>query len=97
MSRTIEALQILKDHPEISATSFALFFWPDSNMHKKTSNQGHGACRGKAAWLAAGSFMGKLKKKGLVKDVLFDKYGNPTGSSCYKLTIKGEEELNKLY
>lgn len=91
--RCLEALKIIGDR-KISASEFAQKFWPDSNMHKKVSNQGHGATRGKAAWLCAGSYMGKLKDKGLVKDALWDKYGNYISGSSYKLTEKGKEIIN---
>lgn len=58
-----KALQIVRDHPGISASYFAELMWPDSHMHSKVSNQGHGATRGKAAWLCGGSYLGKLRKK----------------------------------
>lgn len=70
MSRLKEALIIIEntkwDKP-IRAAHFAKLFWPDSNMHLKCSNQGNGATRGKAAWLCAGSYFGKLINKGYVK------------------------------
>lgn len=65
----IKALTILKDTSwvnQMNATFFAQQMWPDSNMHKTVSNQGHGATRGKAAWLCAGSYLAKLHKKDLV-------------------------------
>ncbi len=64
--KTYKALKYLKDHPNASYSSFAMEMWPDSNMHTKSSNTGNGACRGKAAWLCAGSYIGKLKSKKLV-------------------------------
>ena len=62
-----KALETIFNHPGITAKQFALFMWPDSNMHTKTSNQGNGACHGKAAWLCGGSHLGKLRAKGLIK------------------------------
>jgi len=91
----IKALNILLEHPKINAAAFAKFMWADSNMHKKVSNQGHGATRGKAAWLCGGSYMGKLKKKGLVRDVRYDDYGYILLTSCYELTEKGKELIKE--
>jgi len=53
---------------------FALKMWPDSKMHRKVSNQGNGATSGKAAWLCAGSYLSKLKIKGLVNRNEFGYY-----------------------
>lgn len=80
---TIKALKIIKEFPSISNSGFAQKMWPDSNMHTKVSNQGHGACSGKAAWLCGGSFLKKLVKHGYLKHSFF-----PNG---YKLTEKAEE------
>lgn len=60
-----KALRILKDtgpRKMFTAKAFALNMWPDSDMHLKHSNQGRGACVGKAGWLAGGSFLGKMAK-----------------------------------
>lgn len=64
--RTYEALRIIyqavQSDPWMKTVGFRWFarqFWPDSAMHTKSSNGGHGSQRGKAAWLAAGSFIGK--------------------------------------
>lgn len=55
----------------INAKAVAATLWEDDAEHNylfsACSNQGYGACRGKKAWLCAGSIMGKLRKKGLVK------------------------------
>lgn len=73
VKRTIEALKILQGFPQISAGAFALEFWPNSKIHQKVSNTGNGACRGKAAWLCAGSFWGKLEKSGYIKRDLLNR------------------------
>ena len=85
----IKALRIIRDNPEIRAAYFAELMWPDSNMHRKVSNQGHGACRGKAAWLCGGSYMGKLRNKGLIKYYNFEGY-----SWTYRLTSKAKKLLD---
>ena len=54
----------------IDAKAVAWALWHDDPEHEylftACSNQGYGACRGKKAWLCAGSLVGKLRKKGLV-------------------------------
>lgn len=62
----IRALLILRDKKPRNADDFAKLMWPDSLMHSKVSNQGHGATRGKAAWLVGGSYLGRLRKAGLI-------------------------------
>lgn len=62
-----KALKAIEKHPGIRAAGIAKVLWPDSSMHTKVSSQGNGACRGKVAWLAGGSYVGKLKAKGLVR------------------------------
>lgn len=67
--RMIDALIILKDtnyHKTIGAAQFGREFWPDHIMHVQMTNTGNGACAGKKGWLAAGSYLRKLKIKGLV-------------------------------
>lgn len=60
-----KALEYLRDHPRgVKAADIAAHLWPDSVMHYKTSNQGNGACRGKAAWLCGGAYLSKLTKRG---------------------------------
>lgn len=62
------ALEIIRDDPGIDAGSFARKMWPESLMHRRVSNQGNGACRGKASWLCGGSHVMKLVKMKLVED-----------------------------
>ena len=64
---TIKALKIIDTLELGTASEFARKMWPDSNMHVKVSNQGHGATAGKAAWLCGGSYLGRLAKMGLVR------------------------------
>ena len=79
---TIKALNIIKELDRVSAAEFARRMWPDSNMHKKVSNQGNGSCRGKAAWLCGGSYLAKLAKKKLIR--------YSTALETYILTKDGE-------
>lgn len=82
-TRTLDALQIIADHPGTSAREFGLLYWPDNLMHRKMKNGGHGAQRGKPGWLCAGSYLAKLTKNELVR---WDKRG-------YHLTQRGAETL----
>lgn len=87
MSKTLKALTILKDttyREPMYCRDFALRMWPDSNMHRKVSNQGNGATTGKAAWLCAGSYLSKLKTKKLVSN---------HGTSGYYITSEGLDKI----
>lgn len=87
-----KALEILKDSlsgESLSARGFADKMWSDTetNMFSSSKNTGNGACRGKAAWLCAGSYMAKLHKLGWVAV----RY-NPTN---YRITQKGIDVLKQ--
>lgn len=85
-----KALEWLRDHPRgVKGAEIAWVLWPDSNMHTKVSNQGHGACRGKAAWLCGGAYLSKLTKKGLVRW----SSTREVNSGAYYLTDEGAEAL----
>jgi hypothetical protein len=83
--REREALTILREFPGIRATAFAKKFWPGHDMLLRPKNGGNGSQKGKGAWLAAGSYIAKLSKKGWVRH-LWDTGG-------YMLTEKGKEAL----
>jgi hypothetical protein len=85
-----KALTILKDaryDKGMSCRWFALLMWPDSNMHTTSKNTGNGSCAGKAAWLCAGSYLAKLRKKGWVSN------HDHTG---WYLTGDGKEQLKSI-
>ena len=71
---TIKALKILdvdwKDR--MAARDFARKMWADSKAWSRVYNTGHGATSGKGMWLAGGSYLAKLKKRGLVDEVWDD-------------------------
>ena len=54
----------------INAKAIAFTLWGDDPAYEylfsACSNQGNGACRGKKAWLCAGSLVGKLRRRELV-------------------------------
>lgn len=84
--RQKEAMTILLEVPGITARFFAKRFWPDNDMHLRPKNGGNGSQKGKGAWLAAGSYMGKLIKKGMVRH---------TRNYGYELTAQGIKELKE--
>lgn len=87
-----KALRILKEHPCISAKAFACFFYTEPEhqyLFTACSKQGNGACRGKKAWLCAGSYLGRLRKKGYVQLRFIN------DSFRYDLTSHGEQMLNE--
>jgi len=85
-----KALEILASKRQVSARDFALRMWTDSNMHKKVSNQGNGATRGKAGWLCGGSYLSKLEILGLAKRSRWDENGNHISISTFEITEKGK-------
>lgn len=87
--KTYKALTIIRDNKRLRATEFAQKMWGDTktNMFVKVSNTGNGATAGKAAWLCAGSYIGRLKKMKLVH------YGSLEG---YDLTDKGREAIKEF-
>lgn len=69
MTKTeIKAIKILDVEygRELSARQFAEEMWPDSPGWDKSTNNSYGAQRGKGMWLAAGGYLRKLQRKGLV-------------------------------
>lgn len=65
-SRTAQAVKLLKEYDGLSARQFAKLFWPNSAGWSRVKNQGRGATHGKGMWLAAGAFLSKLERQGLV-------------------------------
>lgn len=87
--KTYKALTIIRDNKRLRATEFAQKMWGDTktNMFVKVSNTGNGATSGKAAWLCAGSYIGRLKKMKLVAYPSFE---------GYDLTDKGREAIKEF-
>ena len=70
-SRQLQALEIIRSNPGITAKQFAHFFWPDHDGQYKHSNNGsNGSTLGKTMWLMGGGYLGKLRNKGLVRNGL---------------------------
>lgn len=94
--KTYKALSILSsalwDRP-MSAKEFAKRLWGDDQdkqyLFEAHSNTGNGACAGKKAWLCAGSLLGRLRKKGLVR------WSSLVICSGYVLTDKGKQAIKE--
>ena len=86
-----KALAIIRDHPGCTANTFAALYFTDPSqeyLFTAVSDQGNGACFGKKAWLCAGSLLGKLAKKGLVRRDF------SSGTGRFFLTFGGETQLS---
>lgn len=88
----LKALSWIRDNKGVKPMKFAKHMWPNSGGYTRYYNQGNGACSGKGMWLTAGSYVGKLKKKGLVRN-----YFDPLMpyNSGWALTSKGKEFLKE--
>lgn len=81
-AKTIQALEIIRDTEPNNARAFAMRMWPDSDGWQVLSNQG----RGSGMWKAGGSFLGRLRARGLIRG-----YGGYR--SIFYLTYEGEQVL----
>lgn len=90
--KTRKALEILRDHPGITANRFAQEYFTGAEheyLFTAVSNQGEGACAGKKAWLCAGSLLGRLRKRGLAAPA---PYSNPPQ---WHITAAGLDALSQ--
>jgi len=60
------ALEIIRKNPGIRPREFAKLMWPDSPRWRNMAKCGYGVHQGGGMYLAAGGFMGKLNKLGLI-------------------------------
>jgi hypothetical protein len=82
------ALSILVDHGPLRPASFARKMWPKSEGWERYSNCGpNGARTGMGVEMAGGAFLGKLRKRGLVK-LVAEMYGH-----SYKISAEGRKAL----
>ncbi|HEX8567717.1 MAG TPA: hypothetical protein VF648_18910 [Pyrinomonadaceae bacterium] len=89
--KTKKALQILADHPEITARRFGELMWSDSEARTRSYNTGNGATRGKGLWFCAGGYLAKLQKRGLVY-----RWCNRYQTPLFSLTSKGVDALKEI-
>ena len=84
---TIRALMIIRDYKITQAKQFALFMWPDSPAWMRDKSNGNNrSVIGGGMPLAAGSFLAKLEKRGLIRTSFIQ-------DGLYSLTDDGEEML----
>ena len=72
-----------KDRIKIKARGFAEKMWnPNAEIFLSHKGSNNGVQKGKAAWLCAGSYIGRLKKRNLVRDIFY-------GKGQYRITEEG--------
>lgn len=74
--KTIQALKVIKEHPNLTPKIFSELMWPDSDSHMVPGSCGYGVTNGIGLWKSAGSFLGRLRNKKLI-------------NSFNEITIKG--------
>ena len=93
------ALEIIRDNqPTMYAWRFSKLMWPDSDGHKRHYQCGpKGSTIGLGMAMAAGGYLGRLVKLGLVKRYYnYDSFRNKMGyQAFYILTKEGEEALKQ--
>lgn len=63
-----KALEIIRQHPSIRPADFAERMWPDSDGHQRYHKCGpKGVTRGGMMAVAAGGFLGKLRRAGFIQ------------------------------
>jgi hypothetical protein len=90
-AETAKALQIVRDHDITMPRQFARFMWPDSEAWKHHTKAGpNGVAKGGGMPLAAGGYLGKLQRRGLVR--IWYGFG---GNRSFKITDAGIAALEK--
>ncbi len=70
MTQTQKALAIIRDHEIELPSQFADLMWPNSPARHVSYKCGpYGSSRGIALNRAAGAFLGRLRKQGLIVDI----------------------------
>lgn len=90
----LRALRLIQTAPGgyVAPRQFAKLMWPDSEGWRRRSKAGpYGSAKGGGMNLAAGGYLGKLTRKGLLVKI-YDKYDNPT----YRLSKEGKKCLAKV-
>ena len=66
---TLKALRIVRDNPDLRPAQFARLYWPKHEGARgwdQPHKCGQGTHRGMGMYTAAGGFLGKLRKRGLI-------------------------------
>lgn len=89
--RTLQALTIVAEHPGITPANFAHLMWPASEKWKHSVRCGvNGVSIGGGMRLAAGGYLGKLYRRGLIGTAT-PRTGVGVG---YALSVAGREALS---
>ena len=88
------ALEIVRDHGPIKPREFSEKMWPESPGHQRYSKCGpSGVTRGGGMNLAAGGYLGRLRKRGWVKSEYAFWVHSYYRDLGYVLTDEGREAL----
>lgn len=71
-------------------SDFAYYMWPDSRGWTRAAKCGYGTSKGGGMRTAAGGYLGKLRKRGLITSWP----GGRSGMTVYKLTEEGSQLLS---
>ena len=85
-----QALEIIRAHPGIKPREFARFMWPASLSWSTHTKAGRGVTRGGGMNLAAGGYLGKLARAGLIRHAYTSASRREIG---YYLTPEGTQAL----
>ena len=85
------ALQILSENRIERPGQFARLMWPDAEGWARTTKCGaYGVCRGGGMRMAAGGYLGRLRKAGLVKNGWSE-----AGQRIFTLTDAGQAAMRE--
>lgn len=92
-----KAILIIGQRGSVRPRQFARLFWPDSEGWQRHAKAGpHGVSQGGGMSLAAGGYLGKLRRKGLLKPNVQLMLRPTEHGSIYTLSDKGREFYNRL-
>jgi len=87
-----KALEIVRDNGPIIPSFFARLMWPESPSWKRYSNVGRGATCGVGVVRGAGGYLGRLYRRGWVRQTYYLQTIVPRG---YVLTETGKQALDQ--
>jgi hypothetical protein len=92
---TRRALIIIRDHGEAITYPkyFAALMWPESGAWQRSKKSGYGSAKGAGMYSAAGGYLGKLIKRGLIRESF--RGGFDTHARRFELTDAGKEAIGE--
>lgn len=95
---TLRALIVVRDNPEIHPWDAAVFLWPTSSSSRKWyKGKSNGDVLSKGHWLAAGSYMSRLARRGLLlKEEIREEPTYTAMTVAYTITEHGLELLELI-